>query len=156
MGKKDIQISLVSSNAALIIFGIAILVTGLDYFYFAKQISLLLPGFLPHKNFLVHLTATALVLAGIAIIVNKQITTPASFLLAILFCGIAVAIDLRGFLNKDDEIKYLFAEALLKDIAIIAGALIIANFERGNLRVHKHRRNNSDKEKQNEAAAASA
>src|ERR1700761_2385042 len=138
MGKKDIQISLLSTNSALIIFGVAVFVTGLDYFYFSKEISLLLPGFLPHKLFFVHLMATALLLAGVAIVINRQITILASFLLALLFCGIAVAIDLRGFLNKDDELRYLFADALIKDIAIIAGALIIANFERSDKHSHKH------------------
>ena len=39
MGKKEIQISLLTKNVAVVIFGIGILISGLDYFYFAKQIA---------------------------------------------------------------------------------------------------------------------
>jgi hypothetical protein len=139
MSKSNLQISLVSNRSALVIFGITILLTGIHYFYYAKQISMLLPGFLPKSDFWVYLIGTAFLLSGLAIIINKQITTLASFLLALLLICLAVGIDLRGIFNKDDDMKFLFSQSLLKDVGLAAGAIIIANFQRDKPSRRHHR-----------------
>jgi hypothetical protein len=138
MANSNIQISIISTRSALIIFGIASILTGADYFYFAKQIKLLFPNFLDHV-FVVYLFALAFVLAGIAILIDKRITTLASFLFAMMFFGLAVIIDLRGIFNKDDDLKFLFVQSFFKDFGVIAGAIIIANIEREKSS-HKHGR----------------
>lgn len=130
MSKTNLQISLISNRSAQVIYAVCIFLAGINYVFYAKQFSLLLPGFLPKSVFWVYLIAIAFFLAGIAILIDKQITVLASFLLAILLFCLAVGIDLRGIFNKEDEIKYLFGESLFKDIALAAGAVMIANFER--------------------------
>jgi putative oxidoreductase len=146
MPKSNIQTITVSNQAATIIFGISILLTGIAYFFFGKLIRPLLPGFLPGGVFWVYIIGTAFILAGIAIIINKQITQLASYLLAILLFCVAVGIDLRGIFNLDDKLTYLFVQSLLKDGGLIAGALIIANFERETKHRHgRHRRHSSSR-----------
>ena len=146
MPKNNIQTIAVSNQAATIIFGISILLTGIAYFFFARLIRPLLPGFLPGGVFWVYIIGIAFILAGIAIVVNKEITKLASYLLAILLFCVAVGIDLRGIFNLDDKLTYLFVQSLLKDSGLIAAALIIANFEREKKhRRHRHRHHSGDK-----------
>jgi uncharacterized membrane protein len=136
MPKESAQVSLISSRLASIIYGIGIIFTGVSYFLYAKQITPLLPAFLPKTNFWVYLMGAAFILAGIAILINKKITFLACNLLVVLLFFTTVVIDLRGLFNLQDEFKNVYLQSLLKDIGLIAGAMIIANFERE----HKHRR----------------
>jgi uncharacterized membrane protein len=136
MPKDNIALTIISSRLASIFFGISIVLTGAAYFLYAKQTIPLLPGFLPKKNICVYLTGTAFILGGFAIIMNKKITTLACYLLIVLLFCVTVAIDLRGFFNIQDELRNVYLQSLLKDVGLIAGAMIIANFERE----HKHRR----------------
>jgi uncharacterized membrane protein len=143
--------SLISSRAASLIYGIITILTGADYFYFAKQITLLLPSFLPKTSAWAFLMGLALIMAGFAIIINKQITRLACNLLVVLLFIIVVGIDLRAIFNLQDEFKVLYIQSLLKDTGLIAGAMIIANFERE----VKHRKGRHRIKSRSESGASS-
>jgi uncharacterized membrane protein len=145
MLKDNLQQTAVASNKlASLIYGISTSLTGICYLFFAPEIKLLLPHFLPARVILVYIMAIVFIVTGIAIIVNKPNARLASFVLAIMLFFIATVIDLRGIFNLGDKELYLFVQSFLKDAGLVAGALIIADFERKKKhRSHRHRRSSS-------------
>jgi uncharacterized membrane protein len=132
--------SLISSRSASIIYGTGIILIGISYFLFTEQIAFLLPHFLPKRIFVVYFFGLAFMLGGGAIILNKENARMATYLLIILLFCASVVIDLRSAFNLPDDLKPIYLQSFLKDIGLISGAMIIANFERISKRRHgRHR-----------------
>ena len=129
--------SIIPNRTAGIIYGVATILTSGVCFFYSKQITPMLPAYFKHSNFWIYLCGVAFFLAGFAILLDLLITKIAGYLLAILLFCLAVAIDLRGLFNAADEVKYMFAQNLVKDIGLIAGAIIVANFNRDR-QIHRH------------------
>ena len=76
-------------------------------------------------TFFVYFTGIALILAGIAIILNVK-SRLAAYLLAVLLLLVALTVQLPPVLNGTDTSGSFFAN-LLKDIALTGAALFIGS-----------------------------
>ncbi|MBL8020039.1 MAG: DoxX family membrane protein [Leptospirales bacterium] len=102
-----------------ILFGIPFVVFGLFHFINAGVLVSSVPGYLPFPLVLVYITGAAMVLAGASIISGKKVRT-ACLLLALLLLIFIVLVDIPGLPNQ------LSVGALLKDLALLGGALTLA------------------------------
>lgn len=102
-----------------ILFGIPFVVFGVFHFINAGALVGAVPGFLPFPLVFVYITGAAMVLAGVSIISKKKIRT-ACLLLALLLLIYIVLVHVPGLPNQ------LSVGALLKDLALLGGALTLA------------------------------
>src|SRR5260221_3838559 len=123
MIKGPIITAIIPNRTVGVNFGISTILSGGFYFFYAKQITHLLPRLMSHSIYWAYLIGLAYFAAGVAILFDLVITKLAAYLLALLLFCLAVAIDLRGLFNFPDELKIIFAENLIKDIGLIAGAI---------------------------------
>lgn len=110
---------IISSRIASIIYALAIGMFGVLHFINAGTMKTLVPGYMPGGIFWIYLTGTALILAAVAIIINKQ-TRLACYLLAAMLLIFVFSLHLRPLLNGN------FTH-LLKDTAMAMAAVLIAN-----------------------------
>ncbi|NQZ75676.1 MAG: DoxX family protein [Ekhidna sp.] len=83
----------------------------------ASDMKGLVPSILPAPEVFVYLTGIALILAAVAIIIEKR-SKLATQLLGLMVALFAVLIHLPGFLNQDPVGSSMF----LKDMALAGGA----------------------------------
>ena len=108
-----------------IVFGIPFIVFGIFHFLYAKEMAFMIPKFLPGHGFLwVYIFGASLVAAGLSFIARAQMFL-AGFLLALLLAMFIIFIDIPA-LNKIYTNSAAMAN-LLKDIALLGGALMIAS-----------------------------
>lgn len=81
----------------------------------------MVPDFLPAPIVFVYLTGIALILAAVAIILNKKAKLAAQ-LLGLMLISFAILIHLSGFLNQDSVSSAMF----LKDMALGGGAWFLS------------------------------
>ncbi len=110
-----------TGNVAKIIYSIPMILFGVFHFMMAENMAGMVPSFVPGGIFWVYLTGVALIAAGVAIIINKMARL-AALLLAVLLLIFVLAIHLPGAIAGEE----MAMPSLLKDIALMAGALLIA------------------------------
>lgn len=110
---------LISSRAAAIIYGLAIAAFGILHFMSANEMKTLLPGYLPGSVFWIYFTGVCLLLAAIAIIIDKQ-TRLACYLLAAMLLIFGFTLHLRPSFT-------ITFSLFLKDAAMAMAAVLIAN-----------------------------
>lgn len=111
------------SKIGKFLFAIPMVIFGLFHFLNANAMAGMVP--IPGGVFWIYLTGTALIIAGISIIIEK-LDDWFSFLLAALLLIFVLTIHLPGVLGGGDMAQ-LFMTNLLKDLALAGGALIYLN-----------------------------
>lgn len=105
-----------------IIFGLPFLAFGINHLVMLDFHIGMLTSFIPGGGFMIVLTGIALILAGISIITKKFIRI-STLLLAVMLFLFIVTIHIPGLFAETWMISLI---ALLKDITILGGALMIA------------------------------
>ncbi len=113
-----------------ILFALPFLVIGINHFIMVDVFTGMLSSFIPGGGYTVLLTGAFLIVASVAIIINKWISVICYLLAAMLFIFI-VTIHLPGFFEPDMEQAHIVEVHLmnmLKDIGLMGGALLIAGY----------------------------
>lgn len=105
------------------LFAIPMIIFGLFHFLNATAMAGMVP--IPGGVFWIYLTGTALIIAGISIIIQK-LDDWSSFLLAVLLLIFVLTIHLPGVL-AGGEMAQMYITNLLKDLALAGGSLIYLN-----------------------------
>jgi putative oxidoreductase len=110
-------------NVGRILFAIPLLIFGLFHLMSGPDMAGMVPSWLPGAVFLVYFAGLGLILAGVAILIKKQVLL-ATTLLAVMLLIFILTIHLPGVLDGDQ----MAMPSLLKDLAMIGGALVIGHF----------------------------
>ncbi len=108
-----------------VLFGIPFIMFGLFHFMKGGQMAGMLSGW-PAAQFFVYLSGAGLVLGGIAIVIDKKAQL-ASLLLALELLLFILFIHLPGM--GSEEMRQTAMQGMLKDLALIGGALLIAGMK---------------------------
>jgi len=112
-----------------ILFALPFGIFGLNHFLMADFYTGMVSTFIPGAGFTVMLTGIALIAASISIIIKMYIKLSCILLAILLFIFIAV-IHIPNLFKESESIFAMFA--LLKDTALMGGALMIAGiYKRG-------------------------
>lgn len=106
---------------AKIIFAVPFIISGLMHFMAAKDISGMVPPFVPGGIIWIYITGVALIAAGISFIINRYAKL-AGVLLAVLLLLFIVTIWLPRLSGGDNGAMI----SLLKDLGLLGGALLIS------------------------------
>lgn len=111
-----------TGKLARIIFALPFLIFGIMHFMAGNEMAGILAGW-PGAVYFVYFSGLCLILAAIAIIIDKKAKL-ASLLLALLLLIIIIVVHLPG-LNDPATMQMSMSNAL-KDLGLMGGALIIA------------------------------
>ena len=114
-----------TTTVARIIYGIPFVVFGLMHFMKSGMMKGFVPGWVPGGVFWVYLIGLALIAAGVAIIIGKMVRL-ASLLLALLLLIFILTIHIPGSMDPDAMKSATAMTMLLKDMALMGGALLLA------------------------------
>jgi len=106
-----------------ILFALPFAVFGINHFLMMDYYMGILTSFIPKTGFIMILTGIMLILASISIITKKFVTI-STLLLALLLFIFIVTIHLPHLVHGVDTTTTLIA--LLKDISLMGGSLMIA------------------------------
>lgn len=109
-------------KAGTIIFAIPFIVFGSFHLMNANQMVGIIPNWMPLGIVLVYLTGLALIAAGVAFIINKQVALTGKLLALMLFIFV-LTIHLPGVLNGNQ----MAMPGLLKDVALAGAALYLSS-----------------------------
>ncbi len=115
-----------TSTFARILFAIPFFVFGLMHFFHGAQLATMLKAW-PASLVWVYIAGAGFILASIAMIINRYARL-AAFLLALEILIITLFIHVPGLSNP--EMMQLNFSQLLKNIGLIAGALMVAGFSK--------------------------
>lgn len=104
------------------LFAIPLFIFGLFHFMNASAMSGMVPGMFPYSEVWVYITGVALILAAVALIVNKKARL-AMTLLGVMLLIFAITVHLPGFLQQDHYSSANF----LKDLALSGAAFFIGS-----------------------------
>jgi uncharacterized membrane protein YphA (DoxX/SURF4 family) len=113
-----------TGKLARIIFAIPLAIFGLFHFMNGNEMANLIAAW-PMAAIFVYISGAGLILAAIAIIIDKMARL-ASLLLALLLLLIIVFVHMPGLGSDDPAMMQMAMTNVLKDISIMGGALIIA------------------------------
>ncbi len=115
------------SKIGAILYSLVMIMFGINHLKAGAAMAGYVPAFIPAgaHTFFVYFTGIALILAGIAIILNVK-SRLAAYLLAVLLLLIALTLQLPPVLNGTDTSGSFFA-SLLKDMALAGAALFIGS-----------------------------
>ena len=109
-----------------ILYALVVAFFGVNHFLNGTGMQKMVPSFIPGGAFWIYLTGTALLLAAIAFLIDKQ-TKLAGLLLAAFLLIIVLTIHLPAVLHAPDIGSARFPLTnLVKDTGLAAGALMIA------------------------------
>ena len=106
-----------------ILFAIPFILFGINHFLMTDYYLGMLTSFIPLGAYTIILTGIMLIVSGISIITKKYVKF-ATILLAILLFTFIVTIHIPHLLHDSDRTVTLIA--LLKDISLMGGSLMIA------------------------------
>lgn len=106
-----------------ILFALPFAIFGLNHFLMVDFFTGMLNSFIPGTSFTIVLTGIALIAASVSIIIKKYIKLSCILLAFLLFVFI-VAIHIPQLFDEATKMMAMFA--LLKDTALMGGALMIA------------------------------
>lgn len=113
------------SRVAVVLFAIVIAVFGLFHFIDPENLVLFVPSYMPSSHFWVYVMGALLILASIAILLNRQVKL-VSYILALLLVTFALAIHLQGYLSlSDKQLKALSFLNMIQDLALACCVLYI-------------------------------
>ncbi len=104
-----------------IAFAVPMFIFGVFHFMSGQDMSGMVPGFFPFPLAMVYITGVALILASVSIVINIKARL-ASILLAAMLLIFVLTIHLPSIQSSQ-----MVMTALLKDLALAGGALVIAS-----------------------------
>ncbi len=107
-----------------VIFGIPMLVFGVNHFLMMENMQRIVPGWLPFSAFWVAVTGILLIAAGICIIGGLKGAFSLSVGLAVFLCLVILTVHLPGVL--DEATRQTSMINLLKDFALLGASLSYA------------------------------
>ena len=110
-----------------ILFGIPFVLLGLNHFLMIDYYLGMLTSFIPSEAYTMILTGLMLMAAGVSIILNKLVRL-STLLLALLLFIFILTIHIPHLISDTDKTPTLIA--LLKDISLMGGSLMIAGISR--------------------------
>jgi len=113
--------------AGRIIFGLAMVVFGVNHFMVGEGMAGMVPSYLPGGVLWVYLTGVMLVAGGVGVMVNK-VASYSGFLLAFTLLCFVLMIHVPAALALE-PFSLGGIGMLLKDLGLMAGALVIAGYE---------------------------
>ena len=109
-----------------ILYALVVAFFGVNHFLNGTGMQKMVPSFIPGGAFWIYLTGTALLLAAIAFLIDKE-TKLAGLLLAAFLLIIVLTIHLPAVLRAQDIATARFPLTnLVKDTGLAAGALMVA------------------------------
>ena len=122
--------NLISTRVAIIIFAIIIAFFGANNILNATQMAANVPSFLPASKWMVYISGAGFLLAALAFIIDRYAKI-AGYLLAVLLLIIVFSVDVPGIVHSVSRpVKMLFVTSMLKDAALAAAAVLIADISR--------------------------
>ena len=122
--------NLISTRVAILIFAIIIAFFGANNILNAGQMAANVPGFLPASKWMVYISGAGFLLAALAFIIDRYAKL-AGYLLAVLLLIIVFSVDVPGIVHAVSKpVKMLFVTSMLKDAALAAAAVLIADISR--------------------------
>lgn len=112
--------ALIPNRVAVILYALVMAIFGIFHFMNAAAMAAAVP--IPGGAVWIYITGAGLLLAGIAFIINKQARL-AGYLLAI-FLLLTIVLVHAPMAAKGDQMA---TTMLLKDVGLLAGAILIAN-----------------------------
>ena len=106
-----------------VIYGLSFLLLGVINIANADTMSVMVPSFVPGGVIWIYVTGVAMIVAALAIITGKQ-GREACFGIALMLLIFVLLIHLPGLTNPQTPVTNMMS--LLKDIALMGGALVIA------------------------------
>jgi len=106
-----------------ILFAFPWIVFGIQHFMYAEFVATLVPAFMPFKSFWVYLTGTAMIAAGISLIVDK-LSALAALSLGSMLAGFIGLIHLFVVAGDPADVKLWTRPA--QDVALAAACLLLA------------------------------
>ena len=118
----------IPSKLAEILFAFIIGFMGINNFLHTEMMTGYVPDYMPGSGKIwIYISGACFILAAISILTGI-LRSVASYLLAVLMIIISLSVQLRGMMNATDEIsKAFFLNGLLKDLAMAAAAIMIAD-----------------------------
>lgn len=108
-----------------ILFALPFGIIGLNHYLMTDVFLGMMSSFIPGGAYTILVTGALLILASISIILNKYIKVACFGLAGLLFIFI-VSIHIPGLFNPDFKVAQFALIELLKDTALMGGALMIA------------------------------
>jgi uncharacterized membrane protein YphA (DoxX/SURF4 family) len=109
-----------------ILYALVVAFFGINHFLNVTGMQNTVPSFIPGGVFWVYFTGTALLLAAIAFLIDRQ-TRLAGLLMAVFLLVIVLTIHLPAVIHAPDESSVRFPLTnLVKDTGLAAGALMVA------------------------------
>ncbi len=122
--------NLISTRVAIIIFAIIIAFFGANNILNARHMTANVPSFLPASKWIVYISGAGFLLAALAFIIDRYAKI-AGYLLAALLLIIVFSVDVPGIVHAVSRpVKMLFVTNMLKDAALAAAAVLIADISR--------------------------
>jgi putative oxidoreductase len=113
------------STLGKILFALPLLVFGLFHLVKFKEMAQEVPSFLPFHVFWIIITGLGLMAAAVSLLINKYVTL-SMFLLAVFLLSTILMVYLPGLKSSPSEMVPILIGNLLKDLAILGGALYFA------------------------------
>jgi uncharacterized membrane protein YphA (DoxX/SURF4 family) len=109
-----------------ILYALVVAFFGINHFLNGTGMQNTVPSFIPGGVFWVYFTGTALLLAAIAFLIDRQ-TRLAGLLMAVFLLVIVLTIHLPAVIHAPDESSVRFPLTnLVKDTGLAAGALMVS------------------------------
>ncbi|TGK22399.1 DoxX family protein [Leptospira fluminis] len=109
------------------LYAVPFLIFGIFHLIYAPGMAGLVPSYIPFQVVWVYLTGVAMIAAAVSIFINKK-TKLATTLLAVLLGLYIVLIHLGPAAGGNQQ----EVTALLKDLGLLGGALVIAGISKDN------------------------
>ncbi|WP_026899107.1 DoxX family membrane protein [Daejeonella oryzae] len=106
-----------------VLFAIPFAVFGVMHFMYAENMQGMVPAYIPGGVIWVYITGACLILAALALVINK-FAKIAGYLLALMLLVFILTIHLPALLGGDQNAM----GSLLKDFSLMAAAMFVANF----------------------------
>lgn len=110
------------NSLARIVFAIPFLFFGIGHLSMAKNMSAMVPSYIPGGIFWIYFTGACMILAAVSFIINRM-TKLSGILIALMLLIFILTIHLPGLQNE--AMKQMAMMSMFKDLGLLAGSLMI-------------------------------
>jgi uncharacterized membrane protein len=121
--KGSANMSFLTDIVARVLFAVPFFMFGVNHFLYANMMAGMVPAYIPGGIFWIYFTGAALIAAAVSIVTKIQ-GKLAMYLLALLLLIFVVTLHVPGLSNP--QMKMMSMMALLKDLGLMGGALLLA------------------------------
>jgi uncharacterized membrane protein len=123
--KGSANLSFLTDIVARVLFAIPFFMFGVNHFVYGPKMAYLVPSYVPGGVFWVYFTGVALIAAAVSIVTKIQ-GKLAMYLLAVLLLAFVLTLHFPGMSSANVDVKTMSMMALLKDLGLMGGALLLA------------------------------